>query len=371
MRALGILMDPSLSDDDDLEDLGPDEEPSGDGAPETTLVAKLRGDPPRLDQFLHGLMTEQSRSTVQKLIESGAVTLNGKPVKSSSRVHHDDVLVYRKPPPAHPAPIAEDIPLEILYQDDFLAVVNKPYNMVVHPAKGHWSGTLVNALRFHFPQLSGINGDYRAGIVHRLDRDTSGAILIAKEERTHRDLSMAFEKRKVFKEYLTIVHGNLDRDSDYIEARIGPHPHDRVKMATSLVESFGRDALSYYEVEERYQNYTLVRVQPRTGRTHQIRIHMGHIGHTVLADKTYSGRDKILMADIAGSAVAAGSQDVLLERQALHAYRLRFTHPRREQVIAIEAPIPKDMLRTMEALRLHRPFRQGPFAPGLTKGNGR
>jgi len=363
-------MEPSLVDDDELDDIAPEEGSESQLTPETTLVAKLRGDPPRLDQFLHGLMTEQSRSTIQKLIESGAVTLNGKPVKCSSRVHHDDVLVYRKPPPSHPAPIPENIPLEILYQDEFLAVINKPYNMVVHPAKGHWSGTLVNALRFHFPQLSGINGDYRAGIVHRLDRDTSGAILIAKEERTHRDMSMAFEKRKVFKEYLTIVNGSLDRDSDYVEARIGPHPHDRLKMMTGHDEAFGRDALSYYEVEERYQGYTLVRVQPRTGRTHQIRLHMGHIGHTVLADKTYSGRDRITLGDITGDKGAAG-KEILLERQALHAYRLRFTHPRKDQVIAIEAPIPPDMLKTMAALREHRPYRQGPFAPGLTRGNGR
>lgn len=364
-------MEPSFSDDDDLDELPGDEIAPGDIAPETTLVCKLRIDPPRLDQFLHGLMTEQSRSTIQKLIESGAVTLNGKPVKCSTRVHHDDVLVYRKPLPSHPAPIAEEIPLEILYQDEFLAVINKPYNMVVHPAKGHWSGTLVNALRFHFPTLSGINGDYRAGIVHRLDRDTSGAILIAKEEKTHRDLSMAFEKRKVFKEYLTIVNGNLDRDSDYIEARIGTHPHDRVKMMTSNDESFGRDALSYYEVEEKYHGYTLVRVQPRTGRTHQIRIHMGHIGHTVLADKTYSGKDKIFLSDITGQPAGPVVEEPLLIRQALHAYRLRFTHPQRDQVISIEAPIPQDMLRTMEALRKHRPFRHGPFAPGLTRGNGR
>ena len=337
---------------------------------ETTVVAKLRTDSPRVDLFLHGQLPEQSRSTLQRLIESGSVTINGKVAKCSTKVRHDDVIVYRKPPPSHPAPVPEEIPLEILYQDEYLAVINKPYNMVVHPAKGHWSGTLVNALRFHFPHLSGINGDYRAGIVHRLDRDTSGAILIAKEERTHKDLSMAFEKRKVFKEYITIVGGILDRDSDYVEARIGMHPHDRLKMMTSMREDFGKDALSYYEVEERYQGYTLVRVQPRTGRTHQIRVHLGHIGHHVLADKNYSGRDKITLGDIAGYEEPE-ADTVLLFRQALHAYRLRFTHPRRDEVISIEAPIPNDMLQTMAALRKYRPYRQGPFAPGLNLGNGR
>ena len=138
-----------------------------------------------------------------------------------------------KPEPTHPLPLPEDIPLEIIYEDEFFAVVNKPADMVVHPAKGHWSGTLVNALRFHFDQLSGANGDYRAGIVHRLDRDTSGVILIAKEEQTHRDLAMMFEQRKVFKEYLALTAGVLDRDSDYIEARIAHHPIDRIKMTVT------------------------------------------------------------------------------------------------------------------------------------------
>src|SRR5207248_9521364 len=143
------------------------------------------------------------------------------------KVRHGDRIHIRPPEATHPAPVPEDIPLEVLYQDDYLAVVNKPADMVVHPAKGHWSGTLVNALRHHFPHLSGINGDYRAGIVHRLDRDTSGAILIAKEEQTHRDLSLLFERRKVFKEYVALTQGVRDRDSDYVEGRIAHHPRHR------------------------------------------------------------------------------------------------------------------------------------------------
>src|SRR5262249_19856991 len=152
------------------------------------------------------------------------------------------------PKSSHEAPAPEDIPLEILYEDEFLAVVNKPFDMVVHPAKGHWSGTLVNALQFHFGNLSQVNGDYRAGIVHRLDPDTSGVILVAKEEMTHRDLALQFENRKVFKEYLAITAGVLDRDSDYIERRITHHKHDRVKMAVTDDEDDGKEATSFYEV---------------------------------------------------------------------------------------------------------------------------
>jgi 23S rRNA pseudouridine1911/1915/1917 synthase len=162
-------------------------------------VARLRVDGVRLDQYLVSVFPDFSRSVVQRVIDAGGVVVNGRVAKASYKVRHGDVIRVTPPEPTHPAPVAEDIPLDVLYQDEHLAVVNKPADMVVHPAKGHWSGTLVNALRHHFPTLSGLNGDYRAGIVHRLDRDTSGAILIAKDEQTHRDLSALFEARKVFK----------------------------------------------------------------------------------------------------------------------------------------------------------------------------
>src|SRR5260370_21440439 len=155
------------------------------------------------------------------------------------------------PEPSHAIAVPEDIPRDLLYQDEYLEVINKPYDMVVHPAKGHWSGTLVNALAFHFGKLSELNGAYRPGIVHRLDRDTSGVILVAKEEATHRDLSYQFERRKVFKEYLAIVAGALDRDSDHIEGRIGHHPHDRIKMEVTEEEDDGKEACRFYEVIER------------------------------------------------------------------------------------------------------------------------
>jgi 23S rRNA pseudouridine1911/1915/1917 synthase len=308
----------------------------------------------RLDQYLVSLFSDFSRSVVQRVIDAGGVLVNGKPAKASYRVRHGDHIRIEKPAPTHPTPVPEDIPLEVLYEDEFLAAVNKPADMVVHPAKGHWSGTLVNALRFHFGQLSEANGDYRAGIVHRLDRDTSGVILIAKEERTHRDLSALFEQRKIFKEYVALTAGVLDRDSDYIEGRIAHHPHDRVKMTVSDDEDDdGKEAVSYYEVIERFRGYSFCRIQPRTGRTHQIRVHLASIGCPVLADKIYSGRDRLHLSDLA--AEMDGERDeLLLSRQALHAYRLRLRHPRRGTILELEAPLPPEIQKALAALRQHR-----------------
>ena len=320
------------------------------------LTAKLRLDGVRLDQFLVTQFPDYSRSVVQRVIDAGGVTVNSKLAKASYHVRHGDLIRVTKPEPTHPLPVPEDIPLHIVYEDEFFAIVNKPAHMVVHPAKGHWSGTLVNALRFHFNQLSGANGDYRAGIVHRLDRDTSGVIIIAKEEQTHRDLSLLFEQRRIFKEYVALTAGVLDRDSDYIEGRIAHHPHDRTKMTISDDEDDedAKDAVSYYEVIERFRGYTFVKVQPRTGRTHQIRIHLASVGCPVLADKAYSGRDKINLSDLVPNLDPAADV-TLMTRQALHAHRIRFKHPRTGKVFEAEAPLPDEMQRTLEALRLHRP----------------
>jgi 23S rRNA pseudouridine1911/1915/1917 synthase len=331
-------MDPSLSDDRAVE-----------------LVAKIRIDGLRLDQYLVSIFPDYSRSVIQRVIEGGGVSVNGKPVKASHKIRHGDHIRVIPPEPTHPLPVPENIPIEILFEDEFLAVVNKPADMVVHPAKGHWSGTLVNALRFHFDHLSEINGDYRAGIVHRLDRDTSGVIVVAKEEQTHRDMSLLFEQRKVFKEYVAITAGVIDRDSDYIEGRIGHHPHDRIKMTVSDEEDDedAKDACSYYEVIERFRGFTFVRVQPRTGRTHQIRVHLASIGCPVLADKVYSGRDCLRLSDLVPG-LDPNAEEVLLPRQALHAFRLRFRHPRRGNLMEIEAPLPAEFQRTLSALRQYR-----------------
>jgi 23S rRNA pseudouridine1911/1915/1917 synthase len=321
------------------------------------IEARVKGDSPRLDQFLAHQLPEVSRSLIKKAIDADAVTVNDHPSKASYKVRGGDVIRVMLPDPGHDLPQAEDIPLEILYEDEFLAVVNKPANMVVHPAKGNWSGTLVNALQHHFSVLSAINGEYRPGIVHRLDRDTSGAILIAKEEQTHRELAMMFENRKMFKEYHAITAGVLDRDSDYIEAAITRHKFDRVKMAVAEEDDDdAKDACSFYEVIERFRGHTYCRVQPKTGRTHQIRVHLASVGCPVLADKSYSGRDSIRLSDLA-PASAIVEDELLLDRQALHAHRIRFRHPRKGEWIEIAAPLPPDMARTLAVLRQYRAVR--------------
>jgi 23S rRNA pseudouridine1911/1915/1917 synthase len=321
------------------------------------LTAKCRTDGMRLDQYLVSVLPDYSRSVVQRVIDAGGVQVNGKTAKASYKVRHEDRIRVLTPEPTHPTPVPEDIPLHILYEDPYLAVINKPADMVVHPAKGHWSGTLVNALRFRFDQLSGINGDYRAGIVHRLDRDTSGVILVAKEEQTHRDLSLIFEQRKVFKEYIALTAGVLDRDSDYIEGRIAHHPHDRVKMTVTDDEEDedAKDACSYYEVIERFRGFSFCRVQPRTGRTHQIRVHLASIGCPVLADKVYSGRDQLHLSDLV-QGLDPAADELLLHRQALHAFRLRLRHPRTGQLLEVEAPLPEEFQKTLAALRRYRPL---------------
>jgi 23S rRNA pseudouridine1911/1915/1917 synthase len=321
------------------------------------LTAKRKVEGLRLDQYLVEMFPELSRSVLQKVIEAGGVLVNGHAAKASYKVRYGDQVRVWPPGPAHELPVPEDIPLTVLYEDEYLAVINKPADMVVHPAKGHWSGTLANALQFHFSQLSNLNGDYRPGIVHRLDRDTSGVILVAKDESTHRELSNQFEQRKVFKEYSAITTGVLDRDSDYIEGRIAHHPHDRVKMiVTDEEDEDSKEACSYYEVIGRFRGFSFCRIQPRIGRTHQIRVHLASIGCPVLADKTYGGRDCLRLSDLAPDLLPE-ADEILMPRQALHASRLRFTHPRLQRFIETEAPLPPEFQRTLAALRKYRPFR--------------
>lgn len=320
------------------------------------LIVMVKAEGMRLDQYVHMHVADFSRSEIQRAIEAGGITVNGKASKPSYKVRKLDQLHVEMPEPTHDIPVPEDIPLDILYQDEWLAVINKPHDMVVHPAKGNWSGTLVNALQWHFrEQLSTDNGQLRAGIVHRLDKDTSGVILVAKDNSAHRELAMQFETRKVFKEYIAIVVGELDRDSDYIDGPMKMHAHDRLRMIVSS-DPDAKPALSYYEVLERFRGFTLVKIQPRTGRTHQIRVHLQHVGCPVLADKIYGGRDSFKACEL-DPTLGRDDGELLIARQALHAFRLRFRHPRRDQWIEAEAPFPPDMRRVLESLRKHRPSR--------------
>ena len=317
------------------------------------LLVKIKAEGMRLDHYLHMYFQDFSRSELQDAIKGGTIRVNGRASKASYKVRNDDKLTVVLPEPTHDLPQPEDIPLEVLYEDEAVALVNKPWNMVVHPAKGNWSGTLVNALQFHFREhLSRANGEFRAGIVHRLDKDTSGVILVAKDDAALRDLCLQFETRKVFKEYVALTAGELDRDSDYIEGAMKLHPHDRLRHIVST-DPDAKAAVSYYEVMERFRGFTLVKVQPKTGRTHQIRVHLAHVGCPVLADRLYGGRDAFKLSD-AVPGTPPDRDEVLLGRQALHAYRLRFKHPRKGTWLEVEAPFPPDMRRTLDVLRRER-----------------
>ncbi len=335
--------------------------PVGPGEHPFDHVVKLKVDGQRLDQYLAGQFPDFSRSLIRKAIDAGTVTVNGGPTKPSYKCRTGDLLRIWLHRPRAGLPVPEEIPLEILFEDEYLALINKPPDMVVHPAKGNWSGTLANAISFHFSALSEAGGEHRPGIVHRLDRDTSGVILIAKEERTHRDLGMMFERRKVFKEYVAITQGVLDRDSDYIESPIIHHPRERTKMAVTDddEDEDAKDAVTFYEVAERFDGYTFVRVQPRTGRTHQIRVHLASIGCPVLADKAYGGRDQLRLSDLVPR-LPPDEDEVLMPRQALHAHRLRFQHPRTGEWLEGIAPLPAVFERTLAALRKYKPRRSPP-----------
>jgi 23S rRNA pseudouridine1911/1915/1917 synthase len=263
-------------------------------------------------------------------------------------------------PRAGPAPQA--IPLDILHEDEAIVVVNKPSGMVVHPARGHWDGTLASALAHHFGPLSGRGGPTRPGIVHRLDRDTSGVIVVAKNDAAHDALAAQFKSRLVQKEYLAIVVGVPDRDQDIIDEAIGDHPTERHKKAIQRNHPSARPATTIYEVLERFAGYAFVRARPKTGRTHQIRIHLAHIGCPVLCDCLYGGRSQtteleLIPRDQIGQLrVSADGAEArpLLTRQALHAFRLAFTHPASGEKMEFAAPPPVDIKETLAALRRWR-----------------
>lgn len=316
----------------------------------TEFVVKARMVGKRVDAYLSSRFPDYSRSVMQKVIDAKAVHVNGLAVKASYKVRLDDIIRVWLPELADDAPVPEDIPITVVYEDEAFTLVNKPAGMVVHPAKGHWSGTLVNALQFHYDTLSTVGGENRPGIVHRLDRDTTGLLLVAKDDLAHRRLALQFEQRTIHKEYLAIVSGVPSRDSDYVERPIGPHPTNREKMAIRNPEDGGKEAATFYEVLERFANHALVRCKPRTGRTHQIRVHMAHIGHPIVADKLYSGRDRLTVGEVLGGS-AENAEDLLIDRQALHAFHLKLTHPLTGVPLEFQAPLPPDMERVLATLR--------------------
>ena len=266
-------------------------------------------------------MTDLSRTQAQRLIRDGAILLNGKVVKPNAMLAEGDVVDITYPDPVETDVMPEDIPLDIVYEDADLLVINKPQGMVVHPAPGHESGTLVNALMYHIRDLSGIGGELRPGIVHRIDRMTSGLLVVAKNDVTHRALSDQFRDHSARRSYVALVDGNIREESGTIDAPLARHPVDRKRMA--IVQG-GRDAVTHWHVAERYGQYTLLQIELETGRTHQIRVHLRSIQHPVTGDDVY-GREK---------------RPFGLLGQALHGYRLTFRHPRSGDTMIFYAPLP-------------------------------
>ena len=275
----------------------------------------------RIDKYLAEQLPDITRSYLQKLLKDGSVQMNGKPVKASTKTAVGAVIALTIPEPEEPEILPENIPLDILYEDSDVILINKPKNMVVHPAAGHYTGTLVNALMYHCRgDLSGINGVLRPGIVHRIDKDTTGVLIVCKNDRAHNALAEQLKEHSITRKYRAIVCGNLKEDEGTVDAPLGRHPQDRKKMA--IVRSGGKRAVTHYRVLERFGNDTYIECQLETGRTHQIRVHMASLGHPLLGDEIY-GRAK---------------SPFKLEGQTLHAMVLGFIHPTTGEYMEFEAP---------------------------------
>lgn len=296
----------------------------------------------RLDAFLAARIEDWSRARLQRLIEDGDVLINGRTAKSSSKLRANDEIEVEltAAPPNEFTP--ENIPLEVVYEDDELIVVNKPAGLIVHPAAGVSGGTLANALAFHFQHLSKRAGAARPGIVHRLDRDTSGLIVVAKTESSHEALANQFRERLVFKSYVALVHGRVAAESGRIEQPIARDPRNRTRMA---VVRGGRPALSLFRVRQRFERFTLLDVEIKTGRTHQIRVHLQWLKHPVVCDPVYGGGRDNTVAD-----VRIRARLTSLRRQFLHAEQLGFRHPRTGEPLRFTAPLPRELAEVLEAL---------------------
>jgi 23S rRNA pseudouridine1911/1915/1917 synthase len=289
-----------------------------------TYQVGLEEDDERLDKWISLALPDLSRSYIQKCIKANEVLVNKQPKKASYRLKVDDEIVFSIPEAVEPAIEPEDIPLSILYEDDDLLIVDKPKGMVVHPAPGHYSGTLVNAVLYHCKDnLSGINGVLRPGIVHRIDRDTTGSIVVCKNNQSHNCIAAQLKEHSITRKYRAIVHGVIKEDEGTVNAPIGRNPKDRKKMAVD--EKNGKPAITHYSVLERFKEYTYIECQLETGRTHQIRVHMASIGHPLLGDEVYCSR----------------KSPYHLTGQTLHAYVIGLIHPSTGNYLEVTAPLPE------------------------------
>jgi len=330
------------------------------------LTVESRAHGWRVDHYLARLYPNYSRALFQKAIEQQAVLVNGLAVKASRRLRVNDLLSVRLPEQPDQTLPPENLPLDIVYEDEALVVINKAAGMITHPGKANYRGTLAGALQFHFDGLSDLAGKLRPGIVHRLDRDTSGLIVVAKDNQVHHALSRQFERREVTKEYRAIVWGVIASDSALIDTFVRVNSKRREAMMICEAGGNARHAVTLYEVLERFFDFTYVRLLPRTGRTHQLRVHMRHLGHSIVADRLYGGRASLTRQYLAGDAdpttlsrkgrrsaerSPSAADDTLISRQALHAFRLAFRHPATGEPVAFEAPLPPDMENTLSVLR--------------------
>jgi 23S rRNA pseudouridine1911/1915/1917 synthase len=304
--------------------------------PPSPLLVSSYSSPDRLDLYLIKRGVPLSRARIQKLIAEGLIRINGIPTKASFRVREGDQIEIRVPPPVPLELIPEEIPLDLLYEDECLLLVNKPAGMVVHPAPGHDQGTLVHALLHHCRDLPGIGGRERPGIVHRLDKDTSGVMVVAKTDLAHQRLSKQFKDHSIARRYLTLVSGIIRKKEGRIVLAIGRDRVDRKKISARTAHP--RESETAFVVRERLKEATLLEVYPKTGRTHQIRVHMAHLGHPVLGDKVYGGK-------------SSRKCEVPCDRQMLHAEVLGFVHPVSKEEMNFSAPIPPDMQSVLETLR--------------------
>jgi len=293
---------------------------------EVKIVVDLDYNGWRLDKFLaEQEEIDLSRSFIQKLINEGQITVDGVPKKASYKVKGGEFITINIPPPRELEVVAEKIPIDIVFEDDDLVVINKKAGMVVHPAEGNWEGTLVNALLYHCQNLSGIGGILRPGIVHRLDKDTSGLIVVAKNDFAHRSLAQQIKEKQALREYMAIIYGFLKNKEGLIDLPIGRDPKDRQKMA---VTGNGKPAQTkYWVIEEYKKGFSLIKAKLLTGRTHQIRVHFSYLGHPILGDFKYGPRNN----------------KYGIKRQLLHAYKLSFRHPRSHEQLEFTVPLPKDM----------------------------
>lgn len=288
----------------------------------------------RIDKCISSYLVSLSRSYIQKIIKEGNVFINDAAIKANYRVKVEDKVCFVIPESVEPDIPAQDIPLDIIYEDKDLLIVNKPKNMVVHPAPGHYEGTLVNAVMYHCKgELSGINGVMRPGIVHRIDKDTTGSLIVCKNDESHNAIAALLKTHDITRKYRAVVFGNMKEDEGMISAPIGRHPTDRKKM--SVNEKNGKRAVTHYRVLERFNGYTYVECQLETGRTHQIRVHMASIGHPLLGDEVYTNR----------------KAPFKLEGQVLHAMTIGFVHPSLNEYMEFEAPLPEYFTRLLEILK--------------------